>query len=134
MTMFNVPQFIDVEDKIVGPLTAKQLGWLAVGAVMLMIFWFTLDFSAFILVAVIVGGLFGSLAFYKPNGQPMIAFVLSLFSFSFKPKMYVWRRTPDMKKTFETKIQKSDTIKTSPQKTLTKKKVEELSQILDKKY
>ena len=42
----NVPQFIDTEDKIVGPLTAKQLGWMAVGGVLFLIVWTTLDRSA----------------------------------------------------------------------------------------
>lgn len=90
--LFNVPQFIDIEDKIVGPLTAKQLGWLAAGALVLFFLWNSLDFSAFLLYGVPVAMLFAALAFYRPYGQPLIKFIWSTLVFFIRPKMYVWRR------------------------------------------
>jgi len=44
--LFNVPQFIDIEDKIVGPLTAKQLGWLALGSVIALLLTYHRRFTA----------------------------------------------------------------------------------------
>lgn len=93
--LFNIPQFIDKEDKIVGPLTAKQLGWMFAGGTILLILYGILDMAGFIVAAIPVCALTGALAFYHPNGQPLIGFILSSISFLFHPKMYVWRRTPE---------------------------------------
>ena len=60
---FNIPQFIDKEDKIVGPLTAKQLGWMFGGGAILLVLWNLLDMTAFILAAIVVGGIVGAFAF-----------------------------------------------------------------------
>lgn len=85
--MFNVPQFIDVEDKIAGPLTVKQLLWMiGMGAVLLAIF-FALDGAAMIVAAVPVVLLFVALAFYRPNGQPLIVYFGNAFLFLFRPKV-----------------------------------------------
>ena len=131
MGMFSVPQFIDIEDKIVGPLTAKQLGWVGAGGLTLLILWFFLDFSAFIVVAVLVGGFFGVMAFYKPNGQPMITYVLNAIFFAFRPKIYVWRRMPDTGKIFGPKEKKNVTIQTVRHKEISEKSIEEVSGLLD---
>lgn len=90
--LVNVPQYIDVEDKIAGPLTAKQLGWMfAMGAVLL-VCWSIFDSGAFIMIAILVVLIFVALAFYKPNGKPLIAFIGSSIFFLFRPKVYVWKR------------------------------------------
>lgn len=90
--MFNVPQFIDVEDKIAGPLTVKQLLWMiGMGAVLLAIF-FALDGAVMIIAAVPVVLLFVALAFYRPNGQPLIVYFGSAFLFLFRPKVMMWDR------------------------------------------
>lgn len=94
--LFNIPQFIDKEDKIVGPLTAKQLGWMfGAGGVMLFL-WALLDITAFILSSIPVMVIFGGLAFYRPNNMSLIAFLFSSIQFFFRPKMYVWKRVPDI--------------------------------------
>ena len=41
--LFNVPQYIDVEDKIVGPLTGKQLLWMIGMGIMLLVLWNTVS-------------------------------------------------------------------------------------------
>lgn len=90
--MFNVPQFIDVEDKIAGPLTGKQLLWMiGMGGVLLVIF-FALDGAAMIVAAVPVVLLFVALAFYRPNGQPLIVYFANAFIFLFRPKVMMWDR------------------------------------------
>lgn len=131
--LFNVPQFTDIEDKVVGPFTAKQMGWLALGAIIIFISWSVLDTQAFFVAAVIIGLLFGALAFYRPYNQPFIQFIFSGVSFMFRPKMYVWRRVYDTmasaKKTNIPKIEK----KKSAKKKLDYRKIEDLTKILDTK-
>jgi len=130
---FNVPQFIDIEDHIVGPLTAKQLGWLAMGGVIVLVLWSLLDFSAFILGAVIVGVLSVLMAFFKPYGLPMFHFVKASLFFIFRPKVYIWKRKAEKIKLAKTtkKINPRNSLKTTP-KVVTKSRIENISQILDR--
>ncbi|MBU1137331.1 PrgI family protein [Patescibacteria group bacterium] len=89
---FKVPQFIELEDKIVGPLTIKQFLFLAGGGALLFVLWLVLALGAFIVVAIPIGGIAMALAFYRPNGQPFIFLVISFFNYLFKPKLYLWRK------------------------------------------
>ncbi|MFA4817769.1 MAG: PrgI family protein [Parcubacteria group bacterium] len=129
--LFNIPQFIDKEDKIVGPLTAKQLGWSFGAGGVLIFLWAILDISAFIMASVPVIAIFGALAFYRPNNMSLIAFIFSSVRFFFRPKMYVWKRVPDV-----IKIQK----KTRPAKTISRDtriinndRISEITKLLDQK-
>lgn len=91
--MFNVPQFIDVEDKIAGPLTAKQLLWMfGMAAAILVIRLFTGGGAVMYVISVPVVVLFALLAFYRPHGQPLITFVIHGIFFLFRPKVMMWRR------------------------------------------
>lgn len=128
---FNIPQFIDKEDKIVGPLTAKQLGWMFGAGTVLLVLWSILDFSAFVIASVPVIGIFGAFAFYRPNNQPFIVFVMSSFSFAMKPKMYVWRRLPE--KMILSKKTESKPENTKTNKNISGNKIEEISKLLDRK-
>ena len=89
---YNVPQFIDVEDKIVGPFTAKQFMWLGIAGGLLFILWSYCDVSLFVTVAVPTLLFFGALAFYKPNGRPFIVFLQSIFLFFTASRAYIWKR------------------------------------------
>ena len=126
----NVPQFIDIEDRIVGPLTAKQLGWLALGGVALLVLWSILSLGAFIVSAVFVAIIFGGLAFYRPYNQPLLSFVLSSVGFVFKPKMYVWKRLPEKQEIKKTAPKEEEAV--IPKKVVSGKKIKEISQLLDK--
>jgi hypothetical protein len=132
----NVPQFIDIEDRIVGPLTAKQLGWVALGGVILVGLWFTLRLLAFIFVAIFIILLFGGLAFYRPYNQSLLNFFMSSVSFVFKSKMYIWKRLPDssQKNPFlsEKNLPSRKKLPVTPKKKeLNEKKLEEISKLLD---
>ncbi len=90
--MTSVPQFIDVEDKVAGPFTWKQLGWmLAMGAVLFLLYT-VIDPSLFYIVAVPVALLFIALAFYRPNGMTLASFIFYSVGFLFRPKVMVWER------------------------------------------
>jgi hypothetical protein len=127
--LFNIPQFIDKEDKIVGFLTAKQLGWLFGAGALLMVLWTILDTTSLIIVAIPVIGIFGALAFYQPNGQPLISFALSSISFMFSPKIYIWHRISEKEAIKIIEKKKNDTAQ--PQKEIGADKLKELSNILD---
>ncbi len=127
--LFNIPQFIDKEDKIVGPFTARQLGWIAGGAALLFVLWSMFDLSAFVVAAIPIVLIFGALAFYRPNNQPLIGFALSSISFLMRPKMYVWRRLPEEIKMPKKSGKKQEAAHSV--KEINEKKIEVLSKILD---
>lgn len=89
---FQVPQFIEVEDKIIGPFTIKQFVYLAGGGFMCYIIYdfFPLIISIFLIA--IVGLLSFALAFYKINNRPFIEFLESAFTFYTKNNLYIWKK------------------------------------------
>jgi hypothetical protein len=95
---FSVPQFIDVEDKIFGPLTIKQAIYLvgAVGGAYL-------SYAAFGGIGVVFIGLpllgfAGLLGFVQVNNRPFIAVVTAAFFYKIKNKLYLWKKTPPQQK------------------------------------
>ena len=89
---FQVPQFIEVEDKIFGPLTFKQFIYVAGGGgVCVLLFTFLPKFLAIILsVPIVVFAL--ALAFYKVNDKPFINLVEAFFHYNLGGKLYVWKK------------------------------------------
>jgi len=89
---FKVPKDVDIEDRIAGPLTLKQLGWLGGGVGICIVLWKMLDFQLFVVCAVIILGLSAGFAFVRPYNQSLIGFCGSVLMFLSKPKQYFWRR------------------------------------------
>jgi|ERR1035437_1251280 hypothetical protein len=89
---FQVPQYIEVEDKLFGSLTFKQFVYLAgAGGVTVAAFSFLPKIIAFFVAApVMVLGL--ALAFYKVNNRPFILILESFVKYFFKEKLYIWRK------------------------------------------
>lgn len=92
MMEYQVPQFIEVEDKIVGPLTLKQFIYVAgAGGLCVIFFVYLPTIIAFLLSAPIVGFAV-ALAFYKVNGKPFIEILEAGFSYYTGDKLFLWKR------------------------------------------
>ncbi|HEX8974519.1 MAG TPA: PrgI family protein [Patescibacteria group bacterium] len=91
--LINVPQYIDVEDKVAGPLTAKQLLWMIGLGIIMLILWNVVPKPVFFIMGLPLALLFVGLAFYKPYGQPLGSFIVFGIMYFFRPKVYVWKRT-----------------------------------------
>lgn len=89
---FEVPQFIEVEDKIIGPFTWKQFIYLAGGIGLAVVLFLTAPFIVFLLLGAPVGILAGLLAFYPVNNRPFSTFLESFFNFLRSTKYYQWRK------------------------------------------
>jgi hypothetical protein len=92
MAQYQVPQFIEVEDKIFGPLTLKQFIYLA-GAGGLSLIFFTL--LPLLLALPLIGlaiGVGSAFAFYKVNGRPLISAAEHAFSYFMAHKLYLWKQ------------------------------------------
>ncbi len=92
---FQVPQFIETEDKIVGPLTLKQFFYLALPGFVLFLLFFVLQLWLWAMVASTVGALAIALAFGKVNGRPMSTFLWAAFEYLWQPKLYTFSPLPE---------------------------------------
>lgn len=126
----NVPQFIDVEDKIAGPLTWKQLLWMIALLVLLIVLYNIFESGAFLLIAIPTSLLFIALAFVRPYGQPLTQFIYYGFLHLFGPKIYVWKREVQSVPTHQRKIPPRKERKNSPVFTL--KEIESVAKTLDR--
>lgn len=89
---YQVPQFIDVEDKIVGPLTIKQFIYIAGGIGMSFVVFKLLPIYLSVILIAIIGVLSACLAFYKINNKPFIDFLESAFLYYTKQNLYIWKK------------------------------------------
>ena len=94
---FQVPQYLDIEDKIIGPLTLKQFVYLLLGAGVLFLLFNILKLSVFIIVAIPIGLLIFLITFYKIGNQKFSQFAASLLRFISKPNIYAWKKLPQKK-------------------------------------
>ncbi|MBI3573951.1 PrgI family protein [Candidatus Kaiserbacteria bacterium] len=89
---FQVPQFIEVEDRIFGPLTLVQFIYLTGGVGFAFAMWLLLPLWAAILLGAPVALLGAGLAFWKVNERPLIATLQSAFEYAFHSKLYIWEK------------------------------------------
>jgi hypothetical protein len=87
---FQVPQFIEVEDKIFGPFTLKQFIFIIGGAGLSFVLWKQLPSFASLPLVIMVLSASGALAFMKYNDRPFIMGVENAFYFFFREKLYLW--------------------------------------------
>jgi hypothetical protein len=89
---YQVPQFIDVEDKIFGPLTFKQFVYVigATGMSFVIYKFVPLLLAIPIIAAVMAFGL--ALAFYKVNNKPFIVVVEAAIKYWGASKLYIWKK------------------------------------------
>lgn len=130
---FIVPQFIDTEDKIWGPITVRQFVMILVGMLFGFIAYKLADFSLFLFSAIIIAIFVGVFAFYKVNGAPFHTFALNFIETTFKkPALRVWHKQHI--KTEEYKSKKDKDTKQEiivPKRLVSSRKLSELSLIID---
>lgn len=95
---FQVPQFIEVEDKIFGPLTFKQFVYVGGGLGAAYILWRVLPLFIAGPLILGIGGLAAALAFLQWNGRPFILGLENGFYYLIKSKLYLWSNVPKPKK------------------------------------
>ena len=88
---FQVPQFIEVEDKIFGPLTLRQFIYVAGGVGIIVILWITLPHPVAFLLGLPIGIFSAALAFYKVNERPFIHLLESAFNYAVGENLYLWK-------------------------------------------
>jgi K+ transporter len=90
---YQVPQFIEIEDKIFGPLTFKQFLYVGGGAAIGFIMYSTLPKIVAILLGVPIVGFFMAAAFFQVNGRPFLVYIEGAVKYLFSAKLYIWKKT-----------------------------------------
>jgi len=95
MQQFTVPQFIDVEDKIIGPITTRQFVIILAGSLIIFV-----SFKFFTLAYFLIVGGFTFInvilfAFFRVAGRPFHFFVLNFIQTILKDGLRVWRNDQD---------------------------------------
>lgn len=93
---FEVPQFIEIEDKIFGPLTWRQFLYLGGGVGMAAVMFFTLPIILFLIFGLPLALLAGALSFYPVNNRPFSFFLEAIFNYVMGQRLYLWRQSSDV--------------------------------------
>lgn len=89
---FEVPQFIEIEDKIFGPLSWRQFLYLGGGVGMAVVIFITTNLIVFAFVGLPLALLAGALAFYPVNNRPFSFFLEAIFNYVTKQRLYLWKQ------------------------------------------
>lgn len=89
---FQVPQFLETEVKVVGPFTLPQFLWVALGVGLLLLIFRLLSGAVFFIVALLIGIVFGALAFIRIDDIPLIQYIGLTISYAFGPKRYLFKK------------------------------------------
>lgn len=89
---YQVPQFIEVEDKIFGPFTLKQFIYLAGGAGICIAILLYFPLVIAIILATPIAAFSGALAFYKVNGKTFVEILESGFNYYVGKRLYLWKK------------------------------------------
>lgn len=90
---FVVPQFIDAEDKILGPVTGRQFLIMLVDIFLILPWYKLVSFAWFLVIALPLFALGVVVAFAKINGQSFHFFFLNLIQTFRKPQLRVWDKS-----------------------------------------
>lgn len=126
---YQVPQFIEVEDKIFGPFTLKQFIFLAGGTGLCVFLILYLPLFLGILLSLPVAALAAALAFYKINNKPFIEVLEAGFTYYIGSRLYLWKKDKGAQPTAPAAPEVSPA---TPQKLgLSQRRLEELAWSLD---
>lgn len=93
---FEVPQFIEIEDKIFGPLTWRQFVYLGGGVGAAVVIFLVFGFFVFLLLGLPIGILAGALAFFPVNNRPFSYFLEAIYNYVTNDKLYLWHQKADV--------------------------------------
>lgn len=92
---FTIPQFIEHEAKIAGPLTFKQFTYVGMAGIAIFILYFSMaktNFLLFLLLTIIITLVALSMAFIKIGGRTLPVIISHILAFFIAPKKYIWQK------------------------------------------
>ncbi|MBI2035356.1 MAG: PrgI family protein [Candidatus Liptonbacteria bacterium] len=117
MAQFQVPQFIEIEQKIIaGRMTLKQFILVCAGILVAFGLFFVLYFITWIILTTILAAAVLALGFLKIGGRPLLSILSAAFVYYWNPSFYLWQSEEGVRieiPKIETKIHKVHEEKTA---------------------
>lgn len=130
---FKVPQNIDMEDRIIGPLTLTQFFYLLFGGVIIYILFGKLVLTGynflFWILAIPIGTFSFAMAFVKIQDRPFPSFFFAMIKYMATPRARVWQHDTSIRKA--QRSQPKAPVQAAPKKSFDTVRVNELAEIMD---
>lgn len=88
---FQVPQFIETEEKIIGPFSIKQFIFIAIGGALLFFVFFIVPTGWYLFFAIPIAGIFLGLALIRVDDMPIYIYLYFYLSYLTNPKRYFYK-------------------------------------------
>lgn len=105
---FTVPQFIEHEAKIIGPLTFKQFIYVGIAGAICFILYFIAPFYIFLTACFFLGGLSLVLAFLRIGGRTLPTILGNFLRFNLSSKIYIWKKSEAPIMAFKKEVKKKE--------------------------
>lgn len=89
---FNVPQFVDIEDTIIGPLTLKQFLLLIGGGVVIAVLWWLFELWFVMLLGAPLIIILLAAVFIKIDGRSLPKVFSAWLNYWLNPRFYIWKK------------------------------------------
>lgn len=129
---YKVPQNIDMQDRILGPLTMIQFIYAVVGGGLCYAIYMSpipKPYSFILIVPIAL--LVIALDFLKINERPFLDFLLSIFEYTGTPRQRLWHHENISDLKVEVYEPKKDTGPKTPEKKVTRQEIIDLAKKLD---
>ncbi len=134
MQQFVVPQFIEVENKIIGPITVRQFVLMMVALFISVATYKFADFGLFIILTGLNFTIAGIFSFLKVNGRPLHFFLINFFQTSIAPSQRVWNKNfsaSEIKSRIKAKKDQKKEANLPRLKNLERSRLSEISLVVD---
>jgi len=89
---FQVPQYFEVKEKIVGPFTLVQFFYIAAACGLSFLLFFIFQIWLWFILSVILVGAACALALVEINGQSLVKILWAAFFYYWQPRTFLWQR------------------------------------------
>ena len=121
---FKIPQFLERQPLVVGPLAFKQALYFGVAILISFYLHSATHFLVFLMLSIPLIGFAFCLSFVKIEGIPLPEIIMQSFGFAFSPKIYLWKKKENLRviklKSTKEKQEEAKSLKVSPKSILRK--------------
>lgn len=89
---YTVPQFIEYEAKVVGPLTFGQFIFIGMAAASCFVLYFLLPLTVFLFATAIIMTIAFVFSLLKIGGRSITTILANFLKFNLGSKMYIWKK------------------------------------------
>jgi len=119
---FKIPQFLERQPLIIGPLAFKQSLYFGIAILILVLIHSVAPFLVFLICAIVLISMAFGLAFVKIEGVPLPEVITQSFGFALSPKIYLWEKKESLRpikfKAQKQKQEKREPLKVTPKSIL----------------